>query len=117
MNEYMYDNYTLETNNLHYFYCYWRQFCPEDKKKPSKFIQFIKEEIDIYIDIDYITDFLYQIEHEINICKGNSNKENVLKKYDDIEEFTKTLHNKLSTSIKRFLRLKTDDDEDDDEDD
>ena len=35
----------------------------------------------------------------------------------DILDTPKTLHNKLSSSIKRFLRIKTDDDEDDDEDD
>jgi hypothetical protein len=85
------EKYKLESNNLFYFYSYWRMFCPDNEKKPSDFIRFLKEELDkINKEMlpkklpKYIDEFISQIEFEIEFSKGKINKEIILKNYDNI---------------------------------
>ena len=114
------EKYKLETSNLFYFYNYWRMFCPDSEKKPSDFIRFLKEQFDeikkklppFTLPVKYIDEFISQIEFEIEFSKGKSNKELVLKNYDDIDYFTEKLEKKLDLNVKRYLEIKIDDDSD-----
>lgn len=112
------EKYKRETNSLFYFYIYWREYCPENERKPISFIYFLKAKLEIFKNKDfpkYIDDFFTQIENEIEFTKGKTNKENVLKKYDEKEEFTKQLERKLDNSVKRWLEIPMDEDSDSDE--
>ena len=112
------EKYKLETNCLFYFYNYWRIFCPNTEKNPSDFIRFLKEKHDenkkvpFIIFPKYIDDFISQIEFEIISIKGKTNKEQVLKNYDDKDYFRKKIEQKLEISIKRHLGITINDDED-----
>jgi len=113
------EKYKRQTNSLYYFYIYWREYCPENERKPISFIYFLKQKLEIFKNIffpKYIDDFFTQIENEIEFTKGKTNKENVLKKYDEKEEFTKQLERKLDNSVKRWLEIPIDEDSDSDED-
>jgi hypothetical protein len=112
------EKYKLETNSLYYFYIYWRTYCPENEKKPISFIYFLKEKLNTFKDDNfpkYIDEFFSQIENEIENARGKTNKENILKKYDDKEEFSKNLERKLDNSVKRYLGLSIEDEEEDEE--
>jgi len=112
------EKYKRETNSLYYFYIYWRKYCSENERKPLSFIYFLKQKLEIFKNKNfpkYIDDFFTQIENEIEFTKGKINKENVLKKYDEKEEFTKQLERKLDNSIKRWLEIPINEDSDSDE--
>jgi competence CoiA-like predicted nuclease len=117
------EKYKLETGDLYYFYNYWRMFCPENEKKPSDFIRFLKEKLEknkkqILSDLTipkYVDEFISQIEFEIEFTKGKTNKELILKNYDDNNYFSEKLEKKLEINVKRYLAIKIDDDSDDDE--
>jgi competence CoiA-like predicted nuclease len=114
------EKYKLETSNLFYFYNYWRMFCPDSEKKTSDFIRFLKEQFDeikkllppFTSPVKYIDEFISHIEFEIELSKGKSNKELVLKNYDDIDYFTEKLEKKLDLNVKRYLEIKIDEDSD-----
>jgi hypothetical protein len=112
------EKYKRETNSLYYFYIYWREYCPENERKPISFIYFLKQKLEIFKNENfpkYIDDFFTQIENEIEFTKGKTNKENILKKYDEKQEFTKQLERKLDNSVKRWLEIPIDGDSDSDE--
>jgi hypothetical protein len=118
------EKYKLETNNIFYFYNYWRLFCPDNEKKPLDFIGFLKKKLDEikkqippFTDpVKYIDEFISQIEFEIEFSKGKSNKEIILKKYDDNTYFTEKLIKKIEINVKRYLEIKIEDDSDSDSD-
>jgi len=112
----MIEKYNSETSSIFYFYSYWRKYCPDNKQKPTDFIRYLKEIIK-ELDIEYIDDFFSYIEFEIDNSKGKSNKEQILKNYDNKEYFYAKLEYKLINSIKQYLRMQIEDDDDDDDDD
>ena len=108
------EKYKLETSNLHYFYTYWRKFCPNDDNKPSDFMRFLKEKLEEKQNIpNYVNDYFSQIECEIKISKSKQNKEQILINNDDIVYFTENIEKELNVNVKRYLAIKIDDDEDD----
>jgi hypothetical protein len=115
------EKYKLETSNLFYFYKYHRLFCPENEKSPSDFIRFLKERYDEIKKMlptefpKYVDEFFSEIEFEIQRSKGKTNKELILKNYDNNEYYSEKLEEKLNISVKRYLGIKIDDDSDDDE--
>ena len=113
------EKYNFESNNIFYFYSYWRKFCPDNDRKPSDFIRFLKEQLDVNLPVLplYIGEFISQIEWEIQNSKGKTNKELILKNYDDKDYFTEKIEKILDISVKRYLKMDIieDDDEDDDE--
>jgi competence CoiA-like predicted nuclease len=116
------EKYKLETPNLYYFYNYWRMFCPYNEKKSSDFIRFLKEKLEkikkqmLFGTVPkYIDEFISQIEFEIELTKGKTNKELILKNYDDNNYFSEKIEKKLEINVKRYLAIKIDDDSDDDE--
>ena len=111
---YMIEKYKLESNSIYYFYSYWRNFCPDNEKKPSDFIRFLKEKIDKNTN-QYIDDFFSQIAFEIENTKGKTNKEIILKNYHDKDYFFEKLEKKLDISIKRYIGLSIDDEDDEDD--
>jgi transposase len=118
------EKYKLETSNLYYFYKYYRLFCPENEKSPSDFIRFVKEKYDeikkqMIFSINfpkYVDEFFSEIEFEIQRSKGKTNKELILKKYDDNEYYSEKLEEILDINVKRYLGIKIDDDTDNDND-
>ena len=117
------EKYKLESNNLFYFYSYWRMFCPDNEKKPSDFIRFLKEELDkINKEMlpkklpKYIDEFISQIEFEVDYTKGKSNKELILKNYDNSDYFIEKIEKKLDVNVKRYLCMKINDEDDEDDD-
>jgi len=112
------EKYKLETNNLFYFYKYYRLFCPESEKSPSNFIRFLKEKFSKFNKLPkYIDEFLCEIEFEIQRSKCKKNKKLILKKYDNNEYYAEKLEEKLEINVKRYLGIKIDDDTDDDTND
>lgn len=118
----IYDNimemYKIESSNLFYFYSYWREFCPDNEKKPSDFIRFLKDEINhvkttnLFLPT-YIEDYFTQIGFEIQMSKGNKNKEQILINNGDVVYFTQKIEKQLEISIRRYLAMKIEDDDDD----
>jgi len=118
--EYIKKQYVTSTNDIFYFYKYWRSCCPEDKKSPTNFIIFIQEKLreteKKYIPLNYpkyIYDFFSNIEFEIGTTKGKSNKELILENYECIKYFTEKLEEILDKSIKLYLKINFDEDDDD----
>lgn len=115
----IYNKYKVNSNNISYFYNYWKKFCPENKSSPSNFIIFIKEKLNEneknipFTYPTYINDFFTEIEFEISHCKGKTNKELILKKYEDKDYFIKVLEKRLDVSIKKWLGIIINDDDDD----
>ncbi len=119
----IYDNimekYKIESSNLFYFYSYWREFCPDNEKKPSDFIRFLKDDKiesvkkTILFLPKYIEDYFSQIGFEIQMSKGTKNKEQILINNDDVVYFTQKIEKQLEISIRRYLAMKIDDEEDD----
>ena len=93
-------------------------FCPENEKSPSDFIRFLKEKHDEIkkqtpLLPKYVDDFLSEIEFEIQRSKGKTNKELILKKYDNNEYYSEKIEEKLDISVKRYLGMKIEDDDSD----
>ena len=118
------EKYKLETSNLFYFYKYWRLFCPDNEKNPSDFIRFFKEKYDEIKKIqlsqfselpNYIDEFISNIDFEIQISKGKTNKEKILKSYDNNDYYSEKIEEKLDINVKRYLAIKIYEDDDDDE--
>ena len=115
------EKYKLETNNIFYFYNYWRMYCPDNEKKPSDFIRFLKEQFDeikkqmlpSFEPVKYIDEFISNIDFEISFIKGKTNKELILNNYDDIDYFSEKIQEKLDINVKRYLGMKIDDDDSD----
>ena len=63
----------------------------------------------------YVDEFFSEIEFEIQRSKGKTNKELILKNYDNNEYYSEKLEEKLDISVKRYLGMKIDDDSDNDE--
>jgi hypothetical protein len=112
------EKYKLESNNLFYFYSYWRKFCPDHEKKPSDFIRFLKEKLEANKFLPkYIEEFISQIDFEIEISTGKKKKEQILVNYDHIDYFIEKIEKKLEINVKRYLVIKNNDDSDSDCDD
>ena len=101
-------------------------FCPDNEKNPSDFIRFFKEKYDeikkqlssIYIELpNYIDEFISNIDFEIQLSKGKTNKEKILKNYDNNDYYSEKIEEKLDINVKRYLAIKIVDDDDDDNDD
>ena len=113
---YMIEKYNSETSSIFYFYSYWRKYCPDNEKKPSDFIRFLREKAKEQ-PVEYMDNFFSHIDYEIYNSKGKTNKEKVFKKYDDKEYFYEKLEHTLEVSIKRYLGIQINDDDDYDDDD
>ena len=61
----------------------------------------------------YIEDYFTQIGFEIQMSKGNKNKEQILMNNDDDVYFTQKIEKQLEISIRRYLAMKIEDDDDD----
>lgn len=116
------EKYKLDNHMVHYFYSYWRLYCPDEERKPSNFIKFLKERMNDQKSKlipckmpNYIDEMLSNIEFELNNCKKKTQKEDILTKYDDSEFFLEKIENKLDVSLKRYLDIDEDDSDDDDE--
>jgi hypothetical protein len=116
------EKYKLDNHMVHYFYGYWRLYCPDDDRKPSNFIKFLKEKMNDhkaklipYKMPTYIDDVFTYIEFELDNCKKKTQKEEILTKYDASDFFLEKLEDKLDTSLKRYLGIIEDDSDDDDE--
>lgn len=97
-------------------------FCPDNEKKPSDFIKFLKEKLDEVKKLiskkelpKYIEDYFSQIDFEIEMSKGKKNKEQILINNDEVMCFTEKLEKQLEISTKRYLAMKIDDDDDEDD--
>ena len=66
---------------------------------------------------NYIDEFISNIAFEIQLSKGKTNKEKVLKNYDNDDYYSEKIEEKLDINVKRYLAIKIDDDDDDDDDD
>ena len=96
-------------------------YCPDNEKKPSDFIRFLKEQFDeikkqmlpSFEPVKYIDEFIYNIDFEISFIKGKTNKELILNNYDDIDYFSEKIQEKLDINVKRYLGMKIDDDDSD----
>jgi hypothetical protein len=113
------EKYKLENNTVYYFYKYWRSYCPEDDRKPSKFIKFLEEKLNedekkqiLRKFPTYLKEFLYYIQFELDNCK-KSEKEYLLKKYENSIYLLEKIEKKLEVSLRRNLDLYEDDDSDD----
>jgi len=117
------EKYKSKFGNLFYFYRYWQRFCPDKDKPPLNFINFLKEKLDdenksqiLGSELPkYIYEFISQIEFEIQISKGKTNKELILKKYDNYDYFVEKIEKKLHDSAKRYLGMNIQDDSDNDD--
>jgi len=112
------EKYKLENNMVHYFYNYWRLYCPEDDRKPSKFIKFLKEKLTEhegklipYKMPEYIRVFLSYIEFELDNCK-KTQKDVILKTYEDSQYFLEKMDSKLDASLQRYLGIYEDEESD-----
>jgi len=113
------EKYKLENNMVYYFYSYWRLYCPEDDKKPSKFIKFLEEKLNDHEKKiipckfpTYLKEFLYYIQFELDNCK-KAEKECLLKKYENSDFFLEKLETKLEVSLRRYLAIYESDETDD----
>jgi hypothetical protein len=120
ISKYIKNLYIKSTYDIFYFYNYWRNCCPEDKKSPTNFISFIQEKLreteKKHIPSNYpryIYDFFSNIEFEIGHTKGKNNKELILKKYEDMDYFTESIEETLDKSIKSYLKINLDEEDDD----
>jgi hypothetical protein len=103
---YMLDKYTTENTTVYYFYIYWRKHCPENKSSPTKFIQFLKENLSVQKEIiKYVHTFFIRLEFEIELIDGKNNKENALQKYENKDYFMEKINNYVSSCIKKFLYI------------
>lgn len=116
------EKYKLDNHMVHYFYGYWRLYCPDEDRKPSNFIKFLKEKMNEhkaklipYKMPTYVDDVFTYIEFELDNCKKKTQKEEILTKYEASDFFLEKLEDKLDTSLKRYLGI-IDDDSDDDDD-
>ena len=114
---YILETYMLENNRVFYFYKYWREHCPENNRSPSKFIRFLKEQIDntktgllknIKMPI-YIEKFIDEIDTAIDNVTGKEKKESILRDYEKNTVFFNKINNKLEKSIKYYLNIDEDD--------
>ncbi len=102
----MLDKYITENASVYYFYIYWRKHCPENNKTPTKFINFLKEKINVQIFIiKYVQTFFIRLEFEIELIDGKTNKEKALQKYDNKDYFMEKINNYVSNCIKEFLNI------------
>jgi hypothetical protein len=115
------ERYKLESNNIFYFYSYWRMYCPDNEKKPSDFIRFLKETYHKIKNTNlpksmpkYVDDFFSQIEFEIETSKGKSKKELILTNYDNKDYFVEKIEKKLDINVKRYLGITISDDDEED---
>ena len=105
------EKYKLENNMVYYFYNYWRSYCPEDDRKPSNFIKFLEEKLNeheknllLYKFPTYLKEFLYYIQFELDNCK-KTQKECLLKKYENSIYFLEKIETKLDVSLRRNLAI------------
>ena len=103
------EKYKLENNMVYYFYNYWRSYCPEDDRKPSKFIKFLEEKLNehekiLYKFPSYLKEFLYYIQFELDNCK-KTQRECLLKKYENSIYFLEKIETKLEVSLRRYLAI------------
>jgi hypothetical protein len=103
------EKYKLENNMVYYFYNYWRSYCPEDDRKPSKFIKFLEEKLNehekiLYKFPSYLKEFLYYIQFELDNCK-KTQRECLLKKYENSIYFLEKIEAKLDDSLRRYLAI------------
>ena len=103
------EKYKLENNMVYYFYNYWRSYCPEDDKKPSNFIKFLEEKLNehekiLYKFPSYLKEFLYYIQFELDNCK-KTQRECLLKKYENSIYFLEKIETKLEVSLRRYLAI------------
>lgn len=103
------EKYKRETSTIYHFYMYWRMFSPTEK--PSDFIRFLKEEFEKRHPPKYIDEFILRIGFEIESIKGKTNKELILKNYDDEDYFKEKLEETLVISVKRYLGIDIDEDD------
>lgn len=113
------EKYKLDNNTVNYFYNYWRLYCPENDRKPSEFIKFLEEKLNedekkliSYKFPTYLKEFLYCIQFELENCK-KSEKESLLKKYENNIYFLEKIEKKLDVSLRRNLNIYEDDESDD----
>jgi hypothetical protein len=91
------------------------KFSPTEK--PSDFIRFLKEEFDNNntkkkcCPPKYIDEFILRIGFEIESINGKTNKELILKNYDDEDCFKEKLEEPLVISVKRYLGIDIDEDD------
>jgi hypothetical protein len=109
------EKYKLETNNLYYFYKYWRLYCPANETRPSDFVRFLKEQIDIIDKHDnipkYIDEFISHIGFEIEISRDKNKKRLILENYDNSEYFNEQLERHLELNAKRYLSIEIEEDD------
>ena len=105
------EKYKLENNMVYYFYNYWRSYCPEDDRKPSNFIKFLEEKLNeheknllLYKFPTYLKEFLYYIQFELDNCK-KTQRECLLKKYENSIYFLEKIETKLEVSLRRYLAI------------
>lgn len=109
------EKYKSEHGIVYNFYSYWREFCPENERKPLKFIRFLKGKISGYEILTYINDFLTRIEFKIEMETGKTAKEQVLLFYDDKDNFLFDLKKELEKSVKNYLNIIFDDEDEEDD--
>lgn len=108
------EKYKSEHGSVYNFYSYWRDFCPENERKPLNFIRFLKGKISGCETLRYINDFLTRIEVIIEMTSGKNAKEQILVSYDDKDKFLFDLEKELEKSVKNYLNIIFDDEDEDD---
>jgi len=109
------EKYQSQHGSIYKFYKYWREFCPEHKRKPLNFIGFLKEKLAGCETPAYVSEFFARIGFKIEMTNGKNSKEQILIYYDDKESFISDLNKELDKSVKNYLNIRFDDDEDDDD--
>jgi hypothetical protein len=108
------EKYKSEHGSVYNFYSYWRDFCPENERKPLNFIRFLKGKISGCETLRYINDFLARIEFRIETTSGKNAKEQILLFYYDKDNFLFDLEKELEKSVKNYLNIIFDDEDEDD---
>jgi hypothetical protein len=112
------EKYKSEHGSIYKFYNYWREFCPEDERKPLNFIQFLKGKLSECETPLYVSDFFTKIGFKIEMVTGKnskSQKEQILIYYDTKENFILELNKELEKRVKNYLNIRFDEDDEEDE--
>jgi hypothetical protein len=109
------EKYKSDHGIIYKFYSYWREFCPDNEKKPINFIRFLKNKIVNFKVPKYIEDFFTKIEFQIEMTNGKNNKELIFINLDTKDNFLEALEKELKKTVKNYLNIIFDgEDEEDD---
>ena len=111
---YLINEYSSKHNIIYQFYQYYKNNKPIDNKKNS--IEYTYEKISTYKIPQYIIEYFYDINKDIEKCKKEKQTEkyiqdNILNKINNLELFLNNINEYLENSINKYLNIIEDEDE------